>query len=184
MSRLRVSIIVIVVVVLPGSAWPDQTDKRLDALFARLQATEDEAEARRITGRIWVIWRETPNDVARNFMRVGMRAMSEEHYEQALQAFNKVVQAAPEFAEGWNARATLLYLMGDYPASVTDIRRTLALEPRHFGAWSGLGLIYMSLERYQAALEAFDKALKLNPHLTGSRRNIDLIKKRLKDKVI
>ncbi len=184
MSRLLVSIVVIVVAVLPGIAWPDQTDKRLDALFARLQATEDGAEARLITGKIWIIWRETSNDVARTFMRAGMRDMTEEHYEQALQAFNKVVQAAPHFAEGWNARATLLYLMGDYPASVADIRRTLRLEPRHFGAWSGLGLIYIGLERYQAALEAFDKALKLNPHLTGARRNIDLIKRRLKDRVI
>jgi tetratricopeptide (TPR) repeat protein len=163
MSRLLVFIVVAALAAWPAATWPDQTDTRLDALFERLQVTDDEVEAQMITGQIWI---------------------THEHYDEALEAFNTVVQVAPHFAEGWNARATLLYLMGDYPGSVADIRRTLGLEPRHFGAWSGLGLIYMSLEQDRAALEAFNKALELNPHLTGSRRNADLIKRRLKENVI
>lgn len=184
MPRLLVFIVVVALAAWPAATSPNQTDTRLDALFERLQVTDDEVEAQMITGHIWIIWRETSNDVARAFMRAGMRDMTHEHYDEALEAFNTVVQVAPHFAEGWNARATLLYLMGDYPGSVADIRRTLELEPRHFGAWSGLGLIYMSLEQDRAALEAFNKALELNPHLTGSRRNADLMKRRLKDRVI
>lgn len=184
MPRLLVFIVVVALAAWPAATSPNQTDTRLDALFERLQVTDDEVEAQMITGQIWIIWRETSNDVARAFMRAGMRDMTHEHYDEALEAFNTVVQVAPHFAEGWNARATLLYLMGDYPGSVADIRRTLELEPRHFGAWSGLGLIYMSLEQDRAALEAFNKALELNPHLTGSRRNADLMKRRLKDRVI
>ena len=184
MPRLLVFIVVVALAAWPAATSPNQTDTRLDALFERLQVTDDEVEAQMITGQIWIIWRETSNDVVRAFMRAGMRDMTHEHYDEALEAFNTVVQVAPHFAEGWNARATLLYLMGDYPGSVADIRRTLELEPRHFGAWSGLGLIYMSLEQDRAALGAFNKALELNPHLTGSRRNADLIKRRLKDRVI
>lgn len=184
MPRLLVFIVVVALAAWPAATSPNQTDTRLDALFERLQVTDDEVEAQMITRQIWIIWRETSNDVARAFMRAGMRDMTHEHYDEALEAFNTVVQVAPHFAEGWNARATLLYLMGDYPGSVADIRRTLELEPRHFGAWSGLGLIYMSLEQDRAALEAFNKALELNPHLTGSRRNADLMKRRLKDRVI
>lgn len=184
MPRLLVFIVVAALAAWPAVTWPDQTDTRLDALFERLQVTDDEVEAQMITGQIWIIWRETSNDVARALMRAGMRDMTHEHYDEALKAFNTVVQVAPHFAEGWNARATLLYLMGDYPGSVADIRRTLGLEPRHFGAWSGLGLIYMSLEQDRAAFAAFKKALEINPHLTGSRRNADLIKRRLKDTII
>jgi tetratricopeptide (TPR) repeat protein len=165
-------------------AAPDQTDTRLDMLFERLRTTTDGGEGQRITQEIWVIWRETDNDIADDLMDQGLRDMTRERYDEALAVLNKVVKAAPNYAEGWNARATLLYLMGDYPASAVDVRRTLALEPRHFGAWSGLGLIHMSLENDTAALEAFKQALTLNPHLSGSRRNIELIKKRLEEKII
>lgn len=163
---------------------PDQTDTRLDMLFERLRTTTDGGEGPRITQEIWVIWRETDNDIADDLMDQGLRDMTRERYDEALAVLNKVVKAAPNYAEGWNARATLLYLMGDYAASAVDVRRTLALEPRHFGAWSGLGLIHMSLENDTAALEAFKQALTLNPHLSGSRRNIEFIKKRLEEKII
>lgn len=166
----------------PASA--DQTDGRLDALFQRLQTTADQGEGQHIAAQIWVIWRQIDDEVTQSLMEQGLRDMSLERYDNALKAFNKVVRAAPDFAEGWNARATLLFLMGDYAGSVADVRRTLALEPRHFGAWSGLGLINMSLGNDAAAVEAFKKALKLNPHLVGTKRNIEFIKKRLQDKLI
>ncbi len=162
----------------------DQMDARLDLLFERLRTTADMREGQRITHQIWVIWRETDNDFASDMMNRGLQDMNHERYDEALTALNKVVQAAPNYAEGWNARATLLYLMGDYVSSAVDVRRTLALEPRHFGAWAGLGLIYMGLDNDTAALEAFKKALALNPHLSGSKRNVEIIKKRLQEKII
>jgi tetratricopeptide (TPR) repeat protein len=101
-----------------------------------------------------------------------------------LAALNQVVAAAPEYAEGWNTRATLLYLMGDYVASAVDVKRTLALEPRHFGAWSGLGLIYLNVGDERAALVAFSKALEWNPHLSGSRHKLEAVKKQLREHAI
>lgn len=110
--------------------------------------------------------------------------MALEQYENALAALDQLVAALPEYAEGWNTRATLLYLMGDYVASAVDVKRTLALEPRHFGAWSGLGLIYLNLGDERAALAAFSKALEWNPHLSGSRHNVESLKKQLREHAI
>ncbi|MFQ5935453.1 MAG: tetratricopeptide repeat protein [Acidiferrobacterales bacterium] len=174
------------IVMLTWTTWvfPDQTDARLNALFEQLQATEDTHEGAEITQEIWNIWRRTNNQVADELMAQGVREMALERYEKALAALDKVVTAAPEYAEGWNTRATLLYLMGDFVASAVDVKRTLALEPRHFGAWSGLGLIYMHLGDDQAALGAFQRALEWNPHLIGPRQHLDVLKQRLKEKII
>ncbi len=168
----------------PVAGLADQGDTRLAGLFERLQRAADEAEAAGITHEIWAIWRQTDNEAADALMEQGLGAMRLEHYDQALSALSKVVVIAPEYAEGWNARATLLYLMGDYEASAIDVRRTLALEPRHFGAWSGLGLIHMSVGNEKAALEAFERALRINPHLQGSRQNLELVRQRLREKRI
>lgn len=165
-------------------ALADQTDRRLDGLFEQLRATADPELGAVLTGEIWGIWRHTNNEAAARLMEQGARAMALEHYDDALAVLDEVVKTVPEYAEGWNTRATLLYVMGDYSASAVDVRRTLALEPRHFGAWSGLGLIYMHVGEEHAALEAFAKALEWNPHLRGSRHNLEIIKKHLQDQMI
>jgi len=162
----------------------DQTDKRLDTLFGLLHETENPRAGEQITRQIWIIWREVDNENTDALMDKGIRDMSLQRYDQALIAFNKVVEIAPTYAEGWNKRATLLFLMGEYVGSVADVKRTLALEPRHFGAWSGLGLIYTHLDNDAAALRAFEQALEVNPHLSGARYNIESIKKRQQEKLI
>ena len=85
--------------------------------------------------------------------------------EEATRIFSKIVEIDPDFAEAWNKRATLLYLTGDLAGSVRDIERTLSLEPRHFGALSGLGLIYEQIESADGAIKAFTAALEINPHM-------------------
>lgn len=164
--------------------FADQTDRRLDGLFVQLRATEDPELGAVLTEKIWDIWRHTDNEAAAKLMEQSTHAMVLEHYDDALAVLDEVVKTAPEYAEGWNTRATVLYLMGDYSASAIDVRRTLALEPRHFGAWSGLGLIYMHVGDERAALEAFTKALEWNPHLHGSRHNLEMIKKHLQEQMI
>ena len=173
MMRLRALAVLLVAVAwaVPGSA--DQNDRRLDGLFERLQATRDAAEAAEIQNRIWALWFTAEDRKVTMLMGVGSMAMNQGQYQPALEAFNRVVAMAPDFAEGWNRRATLYYLMGDYPASVSDIAKTLALEPRHFGALSGLGLINMRLGRTDQAIKAFRDALAVNPHSTGAKANLD-----------
>lgn len=180
---LRVCLIV-TLLVSSGLALADQTDQRLDGLFVQLRSTEDPELGAVLTGEIWDIWRHTDNKVAAKLMEQGTHSMALERYDDALVVLDEVVKTAPEYAEGWNTRATVLYLLGDYSASAVDVRRTLALEPRHFGAWSGLGLIYMHVGDERAALEAFAKALEWNPHLRGSRHNLEMIKKHLQEQMI
>lgn len=162
-----------------ASARADQTDKRLDGLFAGLKQTQDPTVGTRLTEQIWEIWLEPKDEKARDLLAKGMAAMNDDQFDVALDDFNRLVDTAPDFAEGWNRRATLLYLMGEYDASVRDIERTLQLEPRHFGALSGLGLIYLQLGDDQSALKSFKRALEINPHLPGARDNADDIEKRL-----
>lgn len=148
----------------------DQKDPRLDGLFAALK-TADAVEARAIEAQIWTIWSETSDPEAQALLEAGSVAMANRDRRTAIAAFDALVARAPELAEGWNKRATLFWLMGEEEASVRDIQRTLALEPRHFGALSGLGLILMARGQSERALRAFEAALALHPTLTGAREN-------------
>ena len=145
----------------PG--WARQDDPRLDALFATLQATGDERLVSEAEREIWEIWTASGDAALDALMLRGMRAMSSRDYAAALTAFNAVIEAAPDFAEGWNKRATLYWLMGDYDASVADIDVTLALEPRHFGALSGLSMIRIAQDRPADALAALESLLAVHP---------------------
>ncbi len=148
-------------------ALADQNDKRLDILFERLLATTDSSEAASIQQSIWEIWVEFFDPQTKAFLDSGIVAMNAGHLSLALTAFDQVIKEAPEFAEGWNKRATVLFLLHRFDDSVGDIARTLELEPRHFGALSGLGQINMAMGRREAAARAFEQALKANPHLPG-----------------
>lgn len=148
---------------MPAAA--DQTDSRLDALFRQLRVAPDAAISHRIEAQVWLIWSRSKMVGTRIVLREGLAAMEEKDYEKALARFDAVVELEPEFAEGWNRRATVLYLMGDYAGSVKDIERTLSLESRHFGALSGLGMIYESLDQKEPALKAFRAALEIHPNL-------------------
>ncbi len=148
-----------------GPALADQSDERLDVLFGQLAQAPDAMFAHEFEAAIWQIWLEPKMVGTRIVLREGLRAMAEDDYQKALHRFDAVVELEPEFAEGWNKRATVFYLMGDYDNSVEDIKRTLTLEPRHFGALSGLGIINQSLDRKKDALKAFRAALAVHPNL-------------------
>jgi tetratricopeptide (TPR) repeat protein len=162
-----------------GALRADQRDTRLGPLFARLQTTTSASEAESIEGRIWRIWGESGKTAVAQLMREGVVAMAEGRYPAALDRFDRLVEQAPDFAEGWNKRATVYYLMGNYPASVLDIRRTLELEPRHFGALSGLGLIYDALDDPAAALRSFEAAVAIDPHLETAQERIKELRRQL-----
>jgi tetratricopeptide (TPR) repeat protein len=162
---------------LPARA--DQTDPRLPGLFARLGAAKDLVEARAAEATIWEIWGETLDAESAELLAQGSAAMASRAWSTAMQRFDALVAREPNFAEAWNKRATLYYLIGDYPRSVADIQKTLALEPRHFGALSGLGLIFMTIGRPQPALESFEAALAIHPFLPGARQNIEALRQQL-----
>jgi tetratricopeptide (TPR) repeat protein len=167
---------------LPGTAAQD--DPRLDGLFDKLKTSRDVSEARALEQVIWQVWLASGDDKIDRIMTHGMRAMAFNDHAAALKAFDEMVRLAPGFAEGWNKRATVHYMAGDMAASAADIERTLALEPRHFGALSGLGLVRLAQGDEAAALAAFEAALDVYPHLPGADSHIKELRQRVKGKRI
>src|SRR5215207_10584339 len=139
--------------------------KGLDFLFGALKAAPDEASARHVEARIWAMWMQTPSDTAALLMTRAKAAMEAKKVDIALKLLDSVVKLRPDYVEAWNRRATLHYLKNDYTRSLEDIRQVLIREPRHFGALAGLGMIMQELGDEKRALEAFRKALAVNPHL-------------------
>ncbi len=151
----------------------------LDALFHRLQTTDDDEEAHLIEVTIRHVWAQSGRRTVDMLMKQAADAVHAGRTDEALAALDQVVAAAPDFVEGWNLRATVHYLRDEYGEAVADIERVLALEPRHFGALAGLGRILLELEEKEAALQAFDAALALNPHLADIRRKSNDLREQL-----
>jgi len=160
-------------------ARADQSDPRLPALFDQLRSAGDDETAAPITAQIWAIWLHSDDPRAAALMSAGVDSLSAGNLDKALDIFTHLTTVAPDFAEGWNKRATVLYMLGRPADSIKGIDRVLALEPRHFGALSGLGLCDALLHRDQDALRAFQRALAVDPYAPGIRLNIELLKKRL-----
>jgi len=151
----------------PGKLPKVGTDKTrgLDFLFGALKAAPDEASAKHVEARIWALWMQTPSDTAALLMVRAKAAMDAQQMDVALKLLDAVVKLRPDYVEGWNRRATLYYLQNDYAHSLQDIEQVLVREPRHFGALAGLGMIMQDLGDDKRALDAFRKALAVNPHL-------------------
>ncbi|HLJ00308.1 MAG TPA: tetratricopeptide repeat protein [Bradyrhizobium sp.] len=145
-------------------AGADKT-RGLDFLFGALKAAPDEASAKHVEARIWALWLQTPSDTVALLMVRAKAAMDAKNSDVALQLLDAVVKLRPDYVEGWNRRATLYYLRNDYTHSLQDIEQVLAREPRHFGALAGLGMIMQEVGDDKRALDAFRKALAINPHL-------------------
>ncbi|MDX1606546.1 MAG: tetratricopeptide repeat protein [Candidatus Competibacterales bacterium] len=165
-------------------AVADQDDPRLDPLFADLRTAPSPAAARPIESRIWALWQHSDQPGVSTLMMRGIVAMNQEDLDAALDAFDEVVAQAPAFAEGWNKRATVHYLRGDYGHSMRDIQRTLALEPRHFGALSGMGLIFLAIDDLRGALRAFRAVLEIHPQSPSARHHVERLRERLAEELI
>lgn len=155
------------------SALADQEDPRLDDLFAALKSTQDGAAASAIALQIWDIWTANANPAFFELMVSGSRHMNANALQLALDDFNRLVAIAPTYAEAWNKRATVYYLLQDYAASAADIDKTLQLEPFHFGALSGRGLVLLGEGRYVEARVAFQTVLEIYPAMPGVRSNLE-----------
>ena len=137
----------------------------LDFLFGALKAAPDEVSAKHVEARIWAVWLQTPSDTAALLMMRAKAAMDAQQVDVALKLLDAVVKLRPDYIEGWNRRATIYYLKNDYTHSLEDIQQVLIREPRHFGALAGLGMIMQEIGDEKRALDAFRKALAVNPHL-------------------
>ena len=137
----------------------------LDFLFGALKAAPDEESARHVESQIWALWLRTPSDTAALLMMRAKAAIDAQKYDVALKLLDAVVKLRPDYIEAWNRRATVYYLQNDYQHSLEDIEQVLVREPRHFGALAGLGMIMQDLGDDKRALDAFRKALAVNPYL-------------------
>ena len=159
----------------PPSTRANQNDPELDRLFSALLGTDDLAQGSRITEEIWQRWRQVDDLAIKNLLASGISAMSAHDLEMALDSFDQVIEKAPEFAEGWNKRATVYYLMGKYNHSIQDIRQTLLLEPRHFGAMTGFAWILLHERDFEMAERVLRRALSVNPFLVDVRRHLQTL---------
>jgi len=137
----------------------------LDTLFAALKIAPDAESAKAIEERIWALWMVSGSDTCNILMGRAKAAADEKDYDLAIKLLDAVIELKPNYTEAWNRRATIHYLQKDYGHALADIREVLAREPRHFGALSGLGLILQELGDDKHALEAYRRALAIDPHL-------------------
>lgn len=165
-------------------AVADQNDPALERLFEILQTTDDSAQALAADREIWRRWGESEDETADRLMRTGLVALHSGDLAGAETVFGEVTERLPEFAEGWNKRATVRYFRGNLSGAIADCGRTLALESRHYGALSGMGLIHMAKDDKAEALQWFKRALSVNPHMVGVRSHISSLQKALKGRPI
>ena len=145
----------------------------LDSLFARLHKVDTPAEAQVVERAIWELWMKSDSPTAELLLTQAVKALGAGEEQASLSILDKLIAVHPEFAEAWNKRATVYFMIGRYNESLSDISRVLDLEPRHFGALSGLGMIKQQQGDKKAALAAFRDALAVNPQLEGARQAVD-----------
>jgi len=135
----------------------------------------DEDTRQRAEQAIWRIWARSGNQEVDALYETGIEQMNAGSLQQAIVTFTRIIDLKPDFAEGWNKRATLYFLVGDLHKSLADCDEVMKRNPYHFGALSGYALIYTRLEYYDRALEYSRRALEVNPNLDGVKQNIGLL---------
>jgi tetratricopeptide (TPR) repeat protein len=153
---------------------------------ALVQALRDDDGRVRMAAQnvMWAIWLRSGNDQIDTLMAEGIRLMEAEHYPEAVEVFDQIIARAPKFAEGYNKRATVYYLMLEFEKSIADIHQTLELNPVHFGALSGMGLCYLGLVEPRQALEWFERAVAVNPDMDTIQSYIHQLREFLRNQTL
>jgi tetratricopeptide (TPR) repeat protein len=157
----------------------ENSSQALDTLFFKLRNAKSLAEAQTVEQIIWSKWKKYKDPSLSEKLELGIRQMHNKNLKKALVTFTKIIEEAPDFSEALNKRATTYFLLQEYQASLLDIKATLTLEPRHFGAISGMGLIFMKSGEYRRSLMAFRKVLEIYPLSISAKVNIELIGRKL-----
>ncbi len=148
----------------------------LDTLFAKLKDATDPVAIQSLEAAIWEQWTMVPDQRQRAVMMRGIAEMQQQQLKNSVETFTTLIETAPDLSEAWNKRATAYWLMGNFTASLADICETVKREPRHFGAYSGLGMIRAEMGENARAVAAFELARKWNPHIVGIDSEIERLK--------
>jgi len=138
---------------------------------------DDDALVRKLAERaMWEVWSRSGDASVDRLLASGIEQMGAREGELAVRTFTEVIRRRPDFAEGWNKRATVYYLMGEYQKSLADCDEVMKRNPYHFGALSGYGMIYLQLDQPAKALDYFQRALKINPNLESVNETVEMLK--------
>ena len=165
-------------------ALTDDRETTLNNLFNELKINNITLTDN-IEKKIWEIWSTHPtNKKLTSQLEEGSKLVRDKKLSKAVKVFSKVIEKDPKWAEAWNKRATVLYMLGDYKRSQNDITKTLELEKRHFGALVGQGLVNIKLENYEKAIESYEKAQKIYPTMKSPKIMIKQIQNLIKQQLI
>ena len=183
----KLSLYVFLVLIFYGNALAESKDRdiRLNQLFEQLKKSNNASLAFEIEMKIWNIWSTHPtHDSLTQSLAKGSGLISKGELEAAYKIFSTIIESAPDWAEGWNKRATVLYLMGRYQESLKDIDEVLKRESRHFGALSGQGLVQTELKNYEKAIKSYQAVQKIYPSIRAAKVMIPQLRKLIKEETI
>ena len=175
------------VLIFCGNVLAESKDRdiRLNQLFEQLKKSNNASLAFEIEMKIWNIWSTHPtHDSLTQSLAKGSGLISKGELEAAYKIFSTIIESAPDWAEGWNKRATVLYLMGRYQESLKDIDEVLKRESRHFGALSGQGLVQTELKNYEKAIKSYQTVQKIYPSIRAAKVMIPQLRKLIKEEAI
>ena len=162
----------------------DNLEKQIDRLFNDLKI-ENASTSYQIEQKIWKLWSTHPNnEKLTKMLNEGSNLVNKQKLEEAIVIFSKVIDLDPEWAEAWNKRATVYYMVGDFQKSQDDINKVLEFEDRHFGALAGQGLVNIQLENYEKAIMSYEKAQQIYPTMKSPTIMIERIKELIKQQSI
>ena len=148
------------------------------ALVAQLRDTDEETRAG-AEESLWKIWARSGDEKVDALYRQGIRQMNEGLAKDAVATFSRIIKMKPAFAEAWNKRATLYFLMGEHQKSLADCNEVMKRNPYHFGALAGYFQIYVQMEDFERALKFGRRALEVNPNMDGVRNGVEAIERML-----
>jgi len=187
MKCKKLSLYVFLVLLYCGNVIADFSDKdlNLNQLFKQLKESNNASIALKIEMKIWNIWSTHPTQMKlTQLLEKGSVLMSKGELESAYKIFSTIIDFAPDWAEGWNKRATVLYIMGRYQDSLNDIDEVLKRESRHFGAISGQGLVQIQLGNYEEAIKSYQVVQKIYPTIEAANIMIPQLLELIKDESI
>ena len=184
MKRIKFLIIIILNIVFFSNTFADERNQQLDGLFKELKTGEMLSNLT-IEQKIWKIWSTHPKDEnLTKLLQNGSDLVSKKKFFESIDIFTKVINFDPSWAEAWNKRATVFYLIGEFQKSQNDIDKVLELENRHFGALAGQGLVNIKLKNYEKAIESYEKAQEIYPAMQSPKIMIKKIQELINQQLI